>query len=147
MPLQTQKIFFTTIEYGQPYHLLTKELKAISSETEVLLVTGIANPRPLKKKIETISKEYQLLQYSDHHIFSVDDLNEMKEKLAALTADDKILLTTEKDGVRLFKFGDELNNLPIYVIPIVHRFLFDDGSVFDNVILQFVKNFNKISDK
>ena len=146
-PLQTQKIFFTTIEYGQPYHLLTKELKAISSETEVLLVTGIANPRPLKKKIETISKEYQLLQYSDHHIFSVDDLNEMKEKLAALTADDKILLTTEKDGVRLFKFGDELNNLPIYVIPIVHRFLFDDGSVFDNVILQFVKNFNKISDK
>lgn len=145
-PLPSQKIFFTSIEYGQPYHLLSKAVKEISAETEVLLVTGIANPRPLKKKMEAISKEYHLMQFGDHHIFSVDDLNEMKTKLAALPSSDKVILTTEKDGVRLFKFGDELNSLPIYVLPIAHRFLFDEGAAFDNIILQFVKNFNKTTD-
>jgi len=44
------------------------------------------------------------------------------------------------------KFGDELNSLPIYVLPIAHRFLFDEGAAFDNIILQFVKNFNKTTD-
>jgi tetraacyldisaccharide 4'-kinase len=70
----------------------------------------------------------------------------MKTKLAAMPSADKIILTTEKDGVRLLKFGDELNNLPIYVLPIAHRFMFDEGAAFDNSILRFVKNFNKTTD-
>ncbi len=46
--LPHQHIFFTSIEYGEPYHIISKELKQVSENMEVLLVTGIANPKPLK---------------------------------------------------------------------------------------------------
>src|SRR5687767_9450524 len=36
-PLEHQKIFFTKIEYGSPYHLFTKEEKFLSPETNILL--------------------------------------------------------------------------------------------------------------
>ena len=48
--------------------------------TEILLVTGIANPRPLKKLLEDYSNSYQMLQFSDHHIFTIDDLKDIKQK-------------------------------------------------------------------
>lgn len=145
-PLPTQAVFFTAIDYGNPYHLLTKETITISGDTEVLLVTGIANPRPLKKKIESSCKEYQLMQFSDHHIFTYDDLKEMKSRLDSMDAINKLILTTEKDGVRLFKFGEELAGVPIYVLPVAHRFLFNEGAAFDQEIIQFVKNFKTSAD-
>lgn len=79
-PLSHQQIFFTAIEYGQLYHILTKKGFELDNKTEVLLITGIANPRPLKKLLEEHSSSYQLQQYSDHHIFTIDDLNDIKKK-------------------------------------------------------------------
>ncbi|MGZ3952223.1 MAG: tetraacyldisaccharide 4'-kinase, partial [Flavisolibacter sp.] len=51
-PLAHQKIFFTCISYGTPYHLTQREFRFFDEKTEVLLVTGIANPRPLKLFLE-----------------------------------------------------------------------------------------------
>jgi len=48
-PVKHQSLFFTTIRYGQPYHLVRDEQIRIDDQMEVLLVSGIANPRPLKK--------------------------------------------------------------------------------------------------
>src|ERR1700689_1759385 len=40
-----QQIYFSTIRYGIPYHLVNKNKKVVSDKTEALLLTGIANPR------------------------------------------------------------------------------------------------------
>ena len=48
-PLPDQQIFFTAIEYGLIYHISNKREIELDNKTDVLLVTGIANPRPLKK--------------------------------------------------------------------------------------------------
>ncbi|HEV7781631.1 MAG TPA: tetraacyldisaccharide 4'-kinase [Chitinophagaceae bacterium] len=142
-PLPGQEVFFTAIEYGQLYHITTRDGFNSGNKTEVLLVTGIANPKPLKKRLEERSMGYQMLQYPDHHIFSIDDLNDIRKKFDSISAPDKIILTTEKDAVRLVKFKNEIASLPVYVIPVRHRFLFDEGDQFDRTVMAFINNFKK----
>jgi len=125
------------------YHISTKETFTASEKTEILLVTGIANPKPLKKMLEEHSNSYQMLQYADHHIFTIDDLNEIKQKFQKIETTNKIILTTEKDAVRLAKFTHEIAVLPLYVIPVRHQFLFDEGHQFDKSVEDFIGNFKK----
>jgi tetraacyldisaccharide 4'-kinase len=42
--------------------------------------------------------------------------------------------------MRLMKFKTEMQNLPLYVIPIQHQFLFDEGKRFDELVLKFAKS-------
>jgi tetraacyldisaccharide 4'-kinase len=50
-------------------------------------------------------------------------------------------LTTEKDAVRLSKFGSQLNDVPIYVIPLQHHFLFNEEAKFLALIKDYIKDF------
>ena len=143
-PLKQQQVFFTAIEYGELYHITTNKPYGLDSKTEVLLVTGIANPRPLKKLLEVHSSSYHMLQYSDHHIFTIDDLNDIKKRFDKIETTNKIILTTEKDAVRLAKFSNDIAELPFYIIPIRHRFLFEEGAKFDKLVTDFIQNFKKL---
>jgi len=62
-----------------------------------------------------------------------------------MDADKKIILTTEKDAVRLTKFSDKLQELPLYVLPIRHQFLFDESEQFNMAVISFIQNFNSNS--
>ncbi len=81
-PLAHQRLFFSSIRYGQPYHIITKQTIQLAPELEVLLVSGIANPEPLKKYLHEVADTYYELLYSDHHIFSIDDLKEIQKNSA-----------------------------------------------------------------
>ncbi len=144
-PLPHQHIFFATIQYGQMYHITERSAFDLNEQTEVLLVSGIANPRPLKKLLEEHSDTYYLMQYADHHIFSIDDLNDIKKRFSSIDAEKKIILTAEKDSVRLTKFSRELTELPLYVIPIRQSFLFEEGEKFNQLITDFIRNFKTVS--
>ncbi len=140
-PLPAQKVFFTAIEYGIPYHISNRHAQPLDKNTEVLLVCGIANPLPLKLYLENNVAVYFEKNFNDHHIFSIDDWKEIVEKFNSLDGPQKIILTTEKDAVRLEKFGELLNAVPVYVLPIHHRFLFDEGNSFNNALTTFIDNF------
>ena len=60
-----------------------------------------------------------------------------------MDASKKIILTTEKDAMRLLKYESELNELPLYVIPIEHQFLFNEGRSFINLVSTFIHNFKQ----
>jgi len=141
-PLENQQIFFSYIRYGIPYHIITKEPFQINETIEVLLVTGIANPAPLKKFLDENSQAYYEIDYGDHHIFSIDDLKNMIRKFNNIAARQKILLTTEKDAVRLLKFQHEMKDLPFFVIPIEPGFLFHEEQRFTDLIVTFIRDFN-----
>lgn len=143
--LPHQYVFFTAIEYGQLYHIVSKRGFELKEETEVLLVSGIANPKPLQSLLETHSNSYSLVQYPDHHIFSIDDLNEIKKRFNSIGSNTKIILTTEKDAVRLAKFSQEIERLPLYVIPVRHHFLFNEGIKFDELVINYIHNFKQQS--
>ena len=180
-PLSHQRVFFTSICYGEPYLITgqptggvedgqptggeddrpakdgedgagpagvanggqTKTSITVNDQVEVLLVTGIANPAPLKRWLDEHSRTYYELEYGDHHIFSIDDLNTMTRRFDSLTAGRKIILTTEKDAVRLTKFRQELEGLPFYVLPITPRFLFGEEPVFNDLITKFISEFKE----
>ncbi len=143
-PLDHQQVFFSAIEYGIPYHILNPATVChLNKQLEVLLVTGIANINPLKKYILSQTYTYEKLSFSDHHVFSYDDLVEIKQRFEKIDSNSKIILTTEKDAVRLVKFRHHLQNLPIYVLPVKHKILFNKENEFKNTITGFIKNFGK----
>jgi tetraacyldisaccharide 4'-kinase len=141
-PLSTQHVFFTANKYGEIYHILDIERKfRLVPETEVLLVTGIANPQPLKDLLIEFAETYYMLHYPDHHIFTIDDWKDIKRRFDKMEAKEKIILTTEKDAVRLAKFGEQLKDVPLYVIPLEHHFLFNEGDKFLTLVKGFIKDF------
>jgi tetraacyldisaccharide 4'-kinase len=137
-----QQLFFTSICYGDPYRINEEgAVVTIDEHMEVLLVTGIANPAPLKRWLNDHARVYYELAYSDHHIFTIDDLNTMIRRFEGISAENKIILTTEKDAVRLIKFRQELEGWPFYVLPITPRFLFGEESKFNDIITKFITEF------
>lgn len=145
-PLPHQQIFFSSIQYGDPYHITQLTPIELNSKTEVLLVTGIANPQPLKKLLEERTRAYYLMAFRDHYIFRIDDLRDIKKRFERIDAEKKFILTTEKDAIRLAKFKTELESMPVYVIPIRHYFLFNDEEKFINSIIKFVETFKTSSE-
>lgn len=141
-PISTQKVYFTEIIYSPPLHLFSrKELRDLSSK-HCLLITGIANPQPLKEFLNKITPGYDMLRYADHHIFSSDDLRDIIKGYEKMPFSQKIILTTEKDSVRLVKYEAELKVLPIYVIPVAHRIMFGEAGLFAQEIISYISKYN-----
>ena len=146
-PLPQQEVFFTKIAYGNPYHLFNFENKIqLTSSDHVLLLCGIANPVQIKKYLSKSVYSYEMIKFPDHHIFTTDDLIEIKSHFKKMLSDQKIILTTEKDAVRLEKFKDELMDFPIYVLPIKHEFLFEDEARFLKLLKNYIVSYNKEID-
>lgn len=140
-PAVHQTLFFTEIKYSQPYHLFSRKLFSITSGLELLLVCGIANPKPLQEFLTSHVKSFEVLLFPDHHIFSINDMEDIKKQFGKISSSNKIILTTEKDGVRLQKFENEFKDLPIYVIPIEHHFMFNQSEQFYKLVKGFVTSF------
>ena len=83
-----------------------------------------------------------MLQYTDHHIFHSNDLKDIKQQFEKIESTARMVLTTEKDAVRLEKFENELKDFPIYVIPVQHEFLFNEEEAFENRIKFFINSFH-----
>ena len=142
-PLASQHIFFAANLYATPYHIIRNhETMSLLPDAEILLVTGIANPQPLKDLVMDHSETYYMLHYPDHHIFTIDDWKDIKKRFDKIATEKKIILTTEKDAVRLSKFGKQLNNVPLYVIPLQHQFLFNEEAKFLSLIKTYISDFN-----
>lgn len=140
-PGAQQSVFFTAINYGRAYHLVYKNHYEITPDTEILLVTGIANPHPLKQHLEEKVNSYQMMHFADHHIFSVDDWRDIRKRYEEMEAPRKIVLTTEKDAMRLLKFSNEIDGMSFYVLPIEHQFLFNDANRFEQQVMSYLQNF------
>jgi len=142
-PQTGQRVFFASLRYDLPYHIIYRDHREVTAEDEVLLVTGIANPRSLKNYLQEYSKTYYQVAYNDHHIFTIDDLREIKKRFGQINAENKMIITTEKDAVRLVKFEPELHDIPFYVLPIGHHFLFGEAQSFIEIIGTFISTYKR----
>jgi tetraacyldisaccharide 4'-kinase len=141
-PETHQQLYFSAIRYGTPYHIIRQAVTTvIDTDMEVLLVSGIANPGPLKRWLNDHSRTYYEMAYGDHHIFTIDDLKTMMRRFDNIVAEKKIIVTTEKDAVRLVKFKQELEQCPMYVLPITPEFLFGEDGRFRTEIFKFINAF------
>lgn len=129
-------IFFSQIEYGEPELLVKKNEKSIEQASSFVVVTGIANPKPLLNYLTKFGKEIIHLNYPDHHPFSAKDIAVILEKYKK--DKNRIVLTTEKDAMRLRGFG-ELKNVPLFYLPIKVAIQKDEKR-FNKLINDYVRN-------
>ena len=105
--------------------------------THVLLVTGIANPLPLKNHLE---KTYTVshIQFSDHHEFTPVEIKKIHEKFDTFEASKTIIITTEKDFMRLnsSELYLDLPSYPWFIQPI--DLSIDRETEFLNLIKAYV---------
>jgi tetraacyldisaccharide 4'-kinase len=142
-PNPNQQVYFTTINYSRVYHLFTGELLK-EPINNVLLVCGIANPAKLIEYVKSKADNVEVLDFPDHHIFTSVDLGQLKKTYQSISKENQtIILTTEKDAVRLQKFKMQLQDIPTYSLPMEHQFLFDGAEEFNQQVINFIKSFKK----
>ncbi|WP_233897827.1 tetraacyldisaccharide 4'-kinase [Tenacibaculum piscium] len=141
-PKTYQQVFFTAISYDENLKN-TKEnieenntnltISALKNKN-VLLVTGIANPNSLLTFLSKENIQFKHLKYPDHYDFTNNDIqkitSEFKELEAKNTSKNTIILTTEKDFMRLENRLEKLCYISIKSI-----FLKDEKR-FSNLIQQ-----------
>ncbi len=150
-----QNLFFSKINYGPlmpvfPENVLTKSMELIEG-LGVLIITGIANPAPLREYVKLGSHNIHEMNFPDHHQFNSKDIDKITSKFNALTKGSKIIITTEKDMVRFRDLAvvSDVIREHMYYIPLKISFLNNAGKEFNSKILNYVKenksNFNLYS--
>jgi tetraacyldisaccharide 4'-kinase len=112
-------------------------------ESAMLLVTGIARPAPLIRYLNSITIGLQIMLYSDHHDFALKDFEDILSKFNSINRKSKIIVSTEKDAVRLTESRDipeELKDAWFY-LPIEITFPEDEEKIFTKKIEQHVAEF------
>ena len=144
-----QELYFTTFDYGNIMPVFPNLQAEILEPDDlrkkhVFLVTGIASPQPLVEKIELKTYNLYPIFFPDHHFFKEEDIEKIKRGMASVDDDDKIVITTEKDAVRLrsLTFLDEEFKKKLYYIPIEVMFLEkSEKELFNKKINKHVRNY------
>ena len=110
---------------------------------DVLLICAIAKTDYLTDYLEAQVQSLKTLEYEDHRYFTDFDVSNLMRHYNAMPGTKKIILTTEKDAMRLELHRKFLidNKLPIFVLPIQVAFHFEEGQKFDAEIKQFLQDF------
>ncbi|MGB1042835.1 MAG: tetraacyldisaccharide 4'-kinase [Tenacibaculum sp.] len=134
-PKKHQQVFFSTISYdeeleGDVSGLTISDLK----NKEVLLVTGIANPVSLLQFLSKENIKFKHLKYPDHYDFTTKDILKIQTEFTQLPSSNKLILTTEKDYMRL---ENRLQNV-VYVA-IKNKF-FNEETLFNDFVFSEIKS-------
>jgi len=139
-----QNLFFTTMVYQPltpvfPGQAIPTPLLA-SENVSVLLVTGIANPEHLQKYLSTFSENITPLKFPDHHNFNASNIQQIEQKFTAIEAENKIIITTEKDSMRLKDMDLSASmKVHLFYVPLKIKFLHSEGKNFDEKIVTYVR--------
>lgn len=105
--MKFQKLYFSKYVYGgllpvfpddNPYDVSLGELTGSDS---AMIITGIANPRGFVRHFKSYPFKKKIYHFPDHHDFTREDIENIEQKFNILPGQHKIILTTEKDAVRL----------------------------------------------
>lgn len=142
-PEKKQKLFFTTYQYHSLYHLLYPHIKInLQPDMHALIICAIANTEFLIEYLEGQVESVHIMEYEDHHDFSSYEIAQLKAQYDATEEKNKIIITTEKDAVRLEKHLDYLRKeqLPVFVLPAFVSFL-EGEEDFQSHIKQLLLDF------
>lgn len=121
-------IFFSFVDYDDYVYSATDSLSVseIKNKAKILLA-GIAKPKPFFDFLK--AENDVVITYPDHHHFTDSDIEGIKKQ-----ANEKIIVTTEKDFVRL---EAAILRKQLYYLPIKSR-LISNSATFDQIILDYV---------
>ncbi len=138
-----QHLFFSTFHYGALRRLFEEtpgQAEELTSDTHVLLLTGIASPQQMMLDLQRSTRHIIPLSYSDHHEFTKNDVQRIEEAFTAMQGSKRLIVTTEKDAARLVLVKDlsPIVRRHIFVLPIEVEILRDERAAFEAIIYDYV---------
>lgn len=143
-PQPHQQLFFSYYDYAQPYYIFDARYQlAMEADLDVLLISAIARTEYLTDYLNSQVNEVSVMEFEDHHFFSKYDVAQLKENFDRLNSKKKVILTTEKDAMRLelHKPYIQQNKMPIFAVPVKVQFHFGQGPAFDLLVKQYLLDF------
>lgn len=126
-----QSVFFTAMRQGAPQPLFPDTEGRIPVGRNVAVLAGVGNPSGFVEYLRGVYSVQEEWLFRDHHVYKVGELRKIEKSLAGLPAD-TVILTTEKDAVKLTngkKIPAELQRR-LYKIPVEISFFEDDEKKF-----------------
>lgn len=144
-----QKLFFSRISYPGLQPVFPESVKQqpptlawMSPTDTVLAVSGIANPRPFVRHLKKHPAKVKVKVFADHHNFSRKDLETIEQRFDDMPGNNKIIVTTEKDAVRLANnpyFPERLKRITFFQ-PITIDFDTRQGESFDYELKKMIRD-------
>jgi len=139
-----QTLLFSSLKYGELTPLWGHPdgipVDFSTEDYTVLLLTGIANPAHLRKHVENNYSNIIDLRYPDHYRYGNKDISKIESVFEKIEATNKIIITTEKDAVRLKDLQCMKDStLPVFYIPIEIVFLDSMSEEIDRKIISYVR--------
>ena len=140
-----QHLFFTTLHYADLRPIFAQASNIALSDLKgrpVLLLTGIASPRQMQEDLAPYASNITPLTFADHHDFSQRDVQRINDAFAQMTAEGKLIVTTEKDATRLQLaegLSDEVRR-HLYALPVDIQFIQEEQAQrFNDIITGYVQ--------
>lgn len=140
-----QNLYFTTLKYADPRPVFPEELDLeiaaieMFKEAEILVVTGIANPKPMYEYLSPLVKKMEEMAFRDHYKFKAKDIRKIQERFDNIESKNKYIFTTEKDMVRFVDMEIPTSlRKKMFFIPLEIEFLNNKRTEFDQKIMRYV---------
>ncbi len=118
-------VFFAGLRYDAPVSFAGVETAlSLLPGRAVVLVSGLANADPLERYVQGRFTLLSHRRFADHHAYTRADVDRLLAQLPA----DAMLLTTEKDWVKLDTLLTDIEKSRWAYLPIMVRFLTDEAS-------------------
>jgi len=116
-----QGLFYSRLAYEQTRPVFGGtpiRLDRLTTNDAILVIAGIANPKPFVRYVKSFDAHVKVNIFDDHHNYTRHDLELITERYNSLQGARKIIVTTEKDAVRLLNnpyFPKALKGALMYV--------------------------------
>ena len=145
-PAPYQELYFTGLEYGNFQAVFKNKVQFPSDFYDnheiytILLVTGIAYANPLLEFLKKYSMDVRHLKFGDHIDYTKSKLEKILKQFTSIDNDRKIIITTEKDAIKIRENEDLNNSLAdhFFYIPMEIKFI-DKEENFNQQIIEYVK--------
>ena len=142
----SQRVYYTHMRYDHPVAVFPQIAPKIKNEdlkkSNLLVISGIANEKPFLNHVQKLGNVAEQLAFADHHIYTVLEMHNLIEKFSAQSGENKLIITTAKDAMKIkqFKELDEEIKSAIYYIPVYVAFHENDEKTFNLYLTNYVRN-------
>ncbi len=146
-PEEHQQVYFSYLKYGEFHKVFGQQSPMhmgasyyMEKRFTILLVTGIANPAGLIEYLRRHTDKLETILFPDHHEFTPKDLDKITETFNNIANQSKIIVTTEKDAMRLRnpELDPAIQKLPFFFLPI-EVFIHQEEDKFNTMINEYVR--------
>lgn len=143
-----QELFFSRYQYQNLVPLFPDAVRSVpyldwmSKNDTILAIAGIGNPRPFIRHLKSFLPRVKVNVFPDHHNYTRKDIELIKTRYNSMKGENRIIITTEKDAVRLIcnpYFPHELKAVTYYLpikVEFINRSSNDD---FANTIRKLIR--------